>query len=221
MSGGPSAHPSAHPSATGLLLLALLAASILLHAVGAMSQRALDTVFLCSLAWPLFKLAGKAGTGRVVAGLAAVGIPAILAGIQLWRPSLQYTPYLAIAPANLALAWIFARGLLPGHRPVLLRIVVAMGQAPADDPGFLRFIAGQCLLWSAMTFSTAMLALASMIHAPSRPWLPAALGIVIVVQIVWFAASHHYASRRYGRPETWRDTLRTMLRPALWANPGT
>lgn len=221
MSGARSPRPAAPRSATGLAPLALLAAAVGLHAAGAVSQRTPDYILVCALACSVFGLAGRTGAGRAVAALAAGAVAALLAGPLLWQPSLAYMPYLAIVPANLALAWIFLRGLLPGHRPVLLRIVEATGLAPADNPGFVRFVARQCLLWSALAFATATLALASMIQGPSQPWLPAALAVLIVVQIVWFAASHHYASRRFGRPETWRDTLRTMARPALWLKPAT
>ena len=45
---------------------------------------------------------------------------------------------------------------------------------------------------------------------------PTLLTNLIVIQILWFVLSHHYASLRYNRPETWRNTLQAMTRPGIW-----
>ena len=81
---------------------------------------------------------------------------------------------------------------------------------------FRRFITRQCLLWSVATLVTAAMAIACMVSVTARDALVPALIVFLATQMAHFALSHHYASLRYGRPETWMDTLRTMVRPETW-----
>jgi hypothetical protein len=166
--------------------------------------------------WALFKLIRKIAP-PVPAAILGAGITGCLAGLQIWLPSLQYMPYLVVFPANLALAYIFARGLFPGRQPVLLQLIRAMGQGPVDDPRFRNFVIWQCVLWSLMTFATACLAFATMISETARSSVSIVLIDLMIFQVIWFVLSHYYASLRYNRPETWRATLQTMARPDIWS----
>lgn len=198
-------------------LLAALVASIVLKAAGLISQQALDLVLVASAGWATFGLSVRAGAAPGPSALAGVGATCGLAALQAWQPTLQYMPYLAVAPVNLVLSYVFARGLAPGWRPALLVLIEDIGLMPVDDPSFRRFLAGQCALWSTMALATGLLAAAAMVAEPWRAELSAALGVLVAAQVLWFFGSHRYAAARYGRPERWRDTLRAMARVDLWS----
>ena len=201
---------------TGWLATGALAAAMLAHAAGLISQTALDQVGLVSIGWGVFRLAERrAGPGG--GACLALGLAGGLAAARFAMPDLRYLPYLLIAPANLAIGWLFASGLRPGHEPILLRLIRLMGVSPADDPRFRRFIAGQCLLWAVLSFATACVALAALVFVASQPWLAELLAALFAVQALWFVLSHHYASFRYGRPEGWWTTARAILRPENWS----
>ncbi len=202
-----------HPASCAFLV-ALVAATVL-NILGIISPHMLDMVFLASVGWMLFRLL----TGRfglVAAACAGLGTVIGLVMIQEIFPTVRYAPYLAVAPINLSLSALFARGLLPGREPVLLELVRIMGIAPVTDLGFVRFITGQCLLWSVLTLATAILAIAAMLDEPARPMIAGALMTLVIAQMIWFAVSHRYATYRYGRPETWLTTLRTLTRADVW-----
>ena len=201
----------------GWLATAALATAMLAHAAGLISHTALDHVGLASLGWAVFRLAEGHRAGALGAACLALGLAGGLALVRFGIPDLRYMPYLLIVPANLAVAWVFASGLRPGREPILLRLVRLMGVCPADDPRFRRFIAGQCLLWAVLSFSTACVALAALVLVASQPWLAQFLAWLFAAQAVWFILSHRYASFRYGRPESWRTTARAMLRPETWS----
>jgi hypothetical protein len=150
--------------------------------------------------------------------LAGAGVACGLVALQVWQPTLQYMPYLAVAPINFVLSYVFARGLAPGRRPALLILIEDIGLMPVDDPSFRRFLAGQCALWSTMALATGLLAAAAMVAEPWRAELSAALGVLVAAQVLWFFGSHRYSAARYGRPERWRDTLRAMARVDLWSS---
>jgi hypothetical protein len=201
----------------GWIATGALAAAMLGHALGLVSQAALDHVGLASLGWVVFRLGQGSGLGRQAAAAAAVGLVAVLELARLGVPGLCYMPYLMIIPANLIVAWLFANGLRPGREPILLQLIEAMGVAPADDPRFRRFIARQCLLWTGLSLATACVALAALVSVGSRPWLAGLLVGLFSAQATWFVLSHHYASLRYGRPEGWWTTARAMTRSEIRA----
>lgn len=204
--------------AAPILVFALpLMAAEALRAAGLIGAEALDAVFAGAGAWAAYTLAGRSGR----AALAAVLLLAGLIGLKLWLPWLRYAPYLLVLPAMLTVAAVFARGLMPGRESVLMGLIAVMGQRPADDPRFRRFIAGQCLLWALATLASAGLAVGAMVWEGGRQMLAQALGALVVAQFLWFVASHYYAGWRYGRPETWRDTLRAMAKVGLWPKPRT
>ncbi len=206
---------------TGWLTTAALAmvlmGAMLSHAAGLISQATLDYFGLVSVGWIVFRLAARLGLGARRAAFLALMLSGGLALLRLGLPGLSYMPYLLIVPANLIAAWLFASGLRHGREPILLRLILLMGVSPADDPRFRRFIARQCLLWAVLSLSTAGLALAAIFLIASHPVLAQALAGLFAAQAVWFVLSHHYASFRYGRPEGWWTTARTMLRPETWS----
>ncbi len=199
-------------------MIAVLIVAAILTALGVISPQTLDYVFLCTVAIALFTTMRKAALRPLPAACIAAGIAGALAGLQIWQPSLRYMPYLVIAPANLVMAYYFARGLFPGRQPVLLQLIRAVGKGPVDDPRFRRFVVSQCVLWSLTTFATACLAFAVMISASVVAWVSDALTALILVQVAWFVLSHYYAGLRYNRPETWRNTLVAMTRPGIWSS---
>lgn len=205
-------------SAAGRLAVAALVLAIGLKAAGVISQQALDHVLLASIAWAAFGLSARAGAGPTPSALAAGALAGGLVALQAWQPGLQYMPYLAVAPVNLALGYVFARGLMPGRRPALIALVESTGRKPVDDPSFRRYLAGQCAVWSLLALATGLVAMAAMVAASARGALSAGLGALIGAQVLLFLASHHYAAIRYGRPERWRDTLRAMARVDLWSS---
>lgn len=199
-------------------MVAVLVAATILRSLGVISPQALDYVFLGLVAWALFGMIRTAGLRPVVAAMLALGLSGALVGIQILQPSLRYMPYLVIAPANLMMAYLFARGLFPGRQPILLMLIREVRKAPVVDLAFRNFVISQCALWSLMTFATACLAFASMVSDSVWPWVPSLLTGLIVIQIAWFVLSHYFAALRYNRPETWRDTLRAMTRPGIWSS---
>jgi hypothetical protein len=190
---------------------------MLLNASGMATYRSVNIVFLPCAAWSAFCVARNAGWRQPGPEISGAVVLAVLIGLHLYWPSLQFVPYLAIAPANLFLANWFARGLVPGRQPVLLQLIRLMGQRPAEDRDFCRFVAWQCLLWSVMTFATAVTAMAAAIWEPWRDELAAGLGWLVAVQMVWFVVSHLYAAHRYDRPETCWSTIRAMSSPDVWS----
>ena len=203
---------------SGFVAVAALIVATILQTLGAISAQVLDYVFLCLVAWTLFAMIRNSTASPLPAAILAAGITGSLAALQIWQPSLRYMPYLLIGPANLVMAYTFARGLFPGRQPVLLQLVRTMGKGPVDDLGFQRFVFWQCLLWSLMTFATACLAFGVMVSDSVRQWISGALTALILIQVAWFVLSHYFASLRYNRPETWRDTLRAMARPGIWSS---
>jgi hypothetical protein len=199
----------------GWLATAAMAAAMLAHASGVISQAALDAIGLLSIGWIVFRLCERRGKG-IAAGL-ALALVGGLAAARFIEPDLHYMPYLLFVPANLAVAWLFASGLRPGREPILLRLVLVMDVSPADDPRFRRFIARQCLLWAVLSFTSAGVALAALFFVAALPLLAEVLAWLFVAQALWFVLSHHYASFRYGRPESWLTTARAMIRPETWS----
>ena len=193
----------------------LLVAAMVLAAAGALDGVTLDIVFLACCAWTVLRLIARSDGSLSLFVMAAGGF-GLLALARLELPDLQYLPYLAIAPANLVLAYVFGRGLLGDREPVLIQLVKVMGLKTADDPAFRRFVVRQSLLWSLMTLAMAIVALVCVVADAARPMLSNVLLALALVQIAHFALSHQWAALRYGRPETWMLTLRTMARPETW-----
>ena len=196
-------------------LTAALIVCMILTGVGLMDQRTLDYITVLSIGWAVFGV--LEGRGRLEALLIAAATVAALFVIRRSVSGIVYMPYLLILPANLGMAWLFARGLRAGRIPILQQLIQIMNLRPVDDPAFRRFIRRQCLLWSCLSLATAVTAFVAMLWVSAHPWIGDVLTTVIVAQVVWFPLSHAYAARRYQRPETWWRTARTMTRSEVWA----
>lgn len=150
----------------------------------------------------------------------ALGFTVILIAVilVLWVtvPDVRFTPYLAIALTNAAVAYMFLRGQLPGRTPLILQMIDLIDMAPIGAASFRRFIYWQCWAWVFFGTVTSLTGLAATVAPDVRPMAGVAIAALVVAQIAWFFLSHGYANWRYRRPETWRDTVRVMARPASW-----
>ncbi|GMG84994.1 hypothetical protein LNKW23_42100 [Paralimibaculum aggregatum] len=198
-------------------MVGLVAAAMLLAGLGAITPRALDTVFILVLALGLWRAGPGAGLPRRAALGAAAGLAAgALAAQALW-PGLRYAPFLGVLLIHLAVAYAFLRGVLPGRTPILLQVVRQMGLGDRGTPAFQRFLRRQCWVWAGLAAVTALAAAIAVVAPAWREAAGAATTGLVVAQAVWFVSTHRYANRRYRRPETWRDTLTIMARPGIWA----
>lgn len=196
----------------GVAFAALLTLSMLANAMGVVSERLLDLVFVVFAGLIVFKLSLRILVSRALAGTTGLSAVMVLVGIQFVWPSIRYAPYLMIVFGNVGMAYIFVRDLWVGRPAVLLQLIDLIGRRPIDDPNFRRFITHQCVLWSLLSAATATFAVVAIVGASIRTQMDAALFLVISAQVAWFVLSHHYAQLRYRRPETWWTTLRTMVR---------
>lgn len=203
----------------GALAPVSLIVGISLHVFGAISAQTLDYIGMYAVGWVLWRLIAFFGTGEIASLIAAVGVVSALGWIQALNADIRYMPYILVIPANILATWVFSRNFVSGRTAVLVDLIEIMGLRPVD-PRFRRFVEGQCLLWSVMCFGMAVVAALAMVWAAQRPVFAALLSGLAVAQIIWFLLSHYYASFRYGRPETWALTLRTMVRPDVWARLG-
>ncbi len=195
-----------------------LVAGIVLFAIGLISAQALDYIAMFSVWWVVWQLLRRSRPGPI-APLTACGVVACLIAVQNWASDLRYMPYLLIIPANLTMAWMFARGVLFKREAILVSLIVIMGMRPIE-PKFRRFVERQCLLWSVMCLGMAALSFLAVVWPAERVALGVVLSILVAAQVLWFAVSHYYAAIMYHRPETWWCTLQTMIRPDVWVRLG-
>lgn len=198
---------------SGPLALVALALAALAQRQGWIGAGLLDAVFAAAMALTLAGLLRRFGLPRP--GLCGLGLGAAGLGLAA-LPGVQIVPYLAIAPINLLVAAVFARGLLPGRTPVLLQLIALMNLAPVEPAGFRAFVRGQCRLWAVSSLALGLGGALAMVSPTLRPDLGPVLGALLLGQAAWFVLSHHYAAWAWARPETWGGTLRTMARPATW-----
>jgi len=197
----------------GVVIFAGLAGAVVLGAFGVLGSQAVDLIYLAATGWCCAKLAIVWGLDRTKVIGIALAVVAGLTAVRLSILDLRFAPYLVIVPVNLFIGYVFARGLFPGRRPILLALIELMDQHPLDNPRFIRFVRGQCLLWAVLSLATAGLAALCIVWGTQYPSIVTALGILAVAQLVWLPLSHIYAGMRYGRPERLRDTILTLSRP--------
>lgn len=184
---------------------------------GVLSPVQFDLVFCAACGVTAIAFMARLGVKDMLAyGLAVVAIGG-LAVARLNYPGILLAPYLAIALVNGFIAYMFARNLLPGRDSLILQVVRLIGAAPESTEEFRRFVYWQSALWAIFGTVTSMAGIVAMFYPSLRPHANAALGVFAVVQVVWFVFSHRHANRRYGRPETWLDTVRVFSNPGLWA----
>lgn len=197
----------------GVVIFAGLAGAVVLGALGVLGPVAVDLLYLAATAWGCAKLITLWGRRRAALIGTVIAIAVALTILRLTLPDIRYAPYLVIVPANLFIGYVFARGLLPGRQPVLLALIELMDQQPLDNPRFVKFVRGQCLLWAVLSFATSSLATLCIIWGTRFPEVATTLGALAVAQLIWLPLSHLYAGMRYGRPERLRDTIQTLSRP--------
>ncbi|MFK7944687.1 MAG: hypothetical protein AB8B85_17510 [Paracoccaceae bacterium] len=202
-------------SVTGILSIAL-GLGLLGRMLGLLSGWELDMIGVVSVSWILFRMSEHLGAFMLLAAMLGILAAGALLSLRTSVPGITLMPYLLIIPANFYVAWMFVRGLWPGREPVLLRLIKLMDVGPVDDPGFCAFVRGQCWLWAGLALSNAVLGLFAIHMTTSQPWIADTLMVLVIGQLLWFAVSHHYASTRYGRRETWWATARAMTRPDIW-----
>ncbi|MEM7120267.1 MAG: hypothetical protein AAF563_03250 [Pseudomonadota bacterium] len=202
----------------GTTSLAILVVAITLEVSNIISSPQFDLLFAIACGGTLAAFLIRIGIGKIRAIVTAALLACCALAAQTWVSGLAMTPYLAIVFINGVVAYIFMRSLMPGREPVLLQIVTLMGIEPHGSPAFRRFMIGQCRLWAGLSLLTALCALVAMALPADRDLAGIAAAALIATQVAWFILSHEYANRRYGRPETWRDTLRTMARPTVWSD---
>ncbi|MEL6476499.1 MAG: hypothetical protein AAFR17_04165 [Pseudomonadota bacterium] len=211
----------ARQARTGRIVGAVVIAALLLGpwavAEGLMSAQVYDLFFTAAMVVTFWSLLPRTGLPRPLAAPVALLIGVLAIGAQAIWPEIRLAPYLAVAGINLGVSWIFWRGLRDGAEPILLQVIRMMRRGPETTPAFRHFVRGQCRLWCAMAAMTGFAGLAAMLISGSRPVLGPAILALLGGQMLWFVLSHHYAAWRYGRGETWGVTLRTLSRPATWA----
>jgi hypothetical protein len=200
----------------GIASFVAVAIGLALAAADVISRLQFDLVFAIACGNTVVAFLIKIGIGRFRAVVSALALTGAAVAAQLSDPDILLAPYLAIVLVNGFVAYVFARGLLPGHEPLILQIVRLIGSGCESSRGFRKFVYGQCLIWTCFGLATSLCGLVAMISPSARVTAGMAASGLIVAQICWFVLSHLYANRRYGRPETWQETLRTMSRPAIW-----
>lgn len=197
----------------GTIVFLILVAAGLLRAIGLLAPLTVDLIYLAALVWLGTRLAAAVAPRAGLALTATIALGLILLAARLTWDDLRYAPYLFVLPANLLVAWIFGRSFLMGRQPILLDLIRIMDLHPVEDPRFVRFVRGQCLLWTGIGLTTALIALACLLWVVQAPWLAWVLTGVALGQLAWLPISHFYAAARYHRPETFRDTLKAISRP--------
>ncbi|MEM7057550.1 MAG: hypothetical protein AAF557_08170 [Pseudomonadota bacterium] len=197
----------------GVVIFAGLAAAAVLGAFGILRVQTVDMVYMAATVWASAKIALLWGLDRKAVFGTAIAAAMMLLVLRLMFIDLRYAPYLVILPANLFIAYIFARGMVPGRQPILLELIELMNRHPLDNPRFIRFVRGQCLLWAVLSFTTAVLAFLSLVWGTTNPAIITVLGVIVIAQLIWLPLSHIYAGMRYGRPERLWDTIQTLSRP--------
>ncbi|MEM0944679.1 MAG: hypothetical protein AAGI70_12115 [Pseudomonadota bacterium] len=200
----------------GPAVLAALVIGGLARWQGWLSAEAFDLMFAAAMVPTFWGLLPRLGVGSRPAAMIALGIGVGAGLAALVWPWLRLAPYLAVAGINLGVAWVFARGLVPGRQPILVQLIELMGLGPAATPDFLRFVRGQCWLWVGLGLAAGLSGLVGMVSPGLRPLLGEVIAAALISQAAVFVLSHHYARWRYHRPETWLVTARAMARPATW-----
>ncbi|MEX0758820.1 MAG: hypothetical protein WD100_04510 [Tistlia sp.] len=197
--------------------LALVAASTVLLAQGGITGRQFDLLFAVAAGNMSLALLLRLGFGGLRALAPAIALSAVAIAARLANPDVRLAPYLAVALINGFVAFVFARGVLGGREPLILQVIRLAETGPEGASAFRRFAYGQCWVWAGFGLATALLGVAAMVLPGFRSLAEPAILASLLCQVSWFVASHRYANRRYGRPETWLRTARAFSRPGLWA----
>ena len=205
------------PGGIGPLALVCLLFTAVLLWMGVLPAPIFDLVFILSLAVSLLGSLPRFGVSAEHARLGAAAFAIASIGLLLGIPGLAVTPFLAVALAYAQLSYVFAHGLMPGRQPILEQLIRLMAIKTDGTPEFWHFVRGQCRLWTVLCGLMTALSLLAMLSQGSRDTAGTALTLGVIGQLAVFVLSHIYAGWRYGRPETWVQTLKAMFRPAIWS----
>jgi hypothetical protein len=181
------------------------------------SPLAFDLVFAAACGGAMTAFMNRFGAAGFAPVATMVLVIAGAVAARLSDGSVLLTPYLAIAQINGFVAYIFARGLLPGRDPLIFQVIRLTGSGPEGTDDFRRFVYGQSILWTLLGTATSLAGMAALLSPAWRHRADIAISGLLITQAAWFLLSHIYANRRYDRPETWRATLRTYSNASVWA----
>ena len=202
----------------GILVIAALVLGSVAVGRGVLDPQIYDWMFAAAMVATFWGLLPRTGLPRRWAGPVSLALGALAIGAQLIWPQIRLAPYMAIAVINLGVAYIFASGLVMGREPILLQLIRMMKMGPEAPPDFRRFVTRQCVLWAGLGAVTGALGCVAMVAPSTRALLTPGITGLILGQVAWFILSHHYATWRYKRAETWQTTMRVMARPATWTD---
>ncbi|MBT5945967.1 MAG: hypothetical protein HOG93_15210 [Rhodospirillaceae bacterium] len=195
-----------------MVILAALGLSVL----DVISRSTFDIVFALAIATTPLAFLTKIGTNIGGAGIFTLALVGAILVVWTTVPDVQFTPYLAVALTNAAVAYMFLRGQLRGGIPLILQMIDLIDMAPIGAASFHRFIYWQCWAWVFFGMVTSFVALAATVAPDIRADAGVAITTLVMSQVAWFFLSHGYANWRYHRPETCWDTIRVMSRPSSW-----
>lgn len=201
----------------GVLSFAVTVAALALLIIGVISREIFDIVFACAFAAagaPV--LQKRAGFSNLATAGVIGGLLILIIVVSKTLPDVQFAPYLAVFLINAVVAYVFFHNQLPGREPLILQLIGLIGMAPIGPANFRRFIYWQCWAWVAFGSITSALGFLAMFLPEVRSNAGPVITGLVAAQLVWFFVSHGYANWRHKRPETWRDTVRAMSRPAIW-----
>jgi hypothetical protein len=201
----------------GIVSFAVILIGFTLERLGVISVFLFDLVFALAIGGTALGFAGRMRCDRLRAAILVFAFIGSAIAIRLIDGDIRLAPYLAVLLINGFVAFVFARGLLPGRVPLILQVIRLVESGPEGSPAFQRFVYGQCRLWTGFGLLTALAGCVAMVSPTLRGSAETLLTGLIVLQVCWFVLSHLYANRRYGRPETWHETLRAFSRPTVWS----
>jgi uncharacterized membrane protein len=183
----------------------------------------LDSALLRGLCPPAVLLALAAGTQALRTALLCLAVAALIPLLLGYGGAA-----LALTPALIAalIAWIFARTLVRGRRPLIARMIAAMdGVQMLAEPAIDRYARRLTALWAIYQGVLAWIGLLLATHAwffPGRwPWLPDTrlFGILILPAAVTMLLLVEFALRPRLLPQAPRRSLPAFLRGVLRAWP--
>jgi uncharacterized membrane protein len=183
----------------------------------------LDSALLRGLCLPAVLLALAAGTRATRMALLCLAAAALIPLLLGYGETA-----LALTPALIAalIAWIFARTLARGRRPLIARMIAAMdGVQMLQEPAIDRYARRLTALWAVYQGALALIGLLLAVHAWLLPgrwlWLPDVrlFGIVILPAAVAMLLLVEFALRPRLLPQAPQRSLPAFLRGVLLAWP--
>lgn len=198
------------------ILLAVIAAALVLRWGGWVAPVPFDIGFAALVGFGTGSTLRRFRAPAAAALGLGVFVPAGCVALMLADPAIRLSPYLAVAMINGLVGFAFCRGLFDGRPGLIPQIIRLTGIGPAGGAEWRRYVRWQNWAWTIFGAVTAATATLAMLRPDLRPALDVALLAEAGFQALWFVASHEYAQWRHGRPESWRDTVRSLSRPAVW-----